>query len=177
VTVHKAIASRATELLQALGGTPDQVAATLAAGGHHGLVNMSHQCPVAGYLKRSDLAVTDVAVGCSEVSLTFGEDGEDVEYVDTPVPVIAFVARFDNGEYEHLDERKRAAQTAAMAALADKVVARFAQELAEADELQLEHLAQRAEARYTSDLGKRMRDLVDFERSRRVFTVAVGGAR
>jgi hypothetical protein len=177
MTVHQTLASRADELLQALGDTPDRVAAALAAGGHHGIVGLSHQCPVADYLRRSDLAVTDVAVGCAEIALFFDEQRENAEYVDVPVPVIAFVARFDNGEYEHLDARKHAAQAAAMTALADKVVARFAQELAEADTLQLEHLAQRAEARYTSDLGKRMRDLVDFERSRRVFTAAVGGAR
>ena len=56
---------------------------------------------------------------------------------------------------------------AAMQALTESVVNRFAEELAEADTLQLTHLAQRAEARYTSDLGARMRALVDAERSRR----------
>lgn len=54
-----------------------------------------------------------------------------------------------------------------MADLTTKVLARFAVELAEADTLQLVHLAQRAEARYSSDLGERMRGLVDAERTRR----------
>lgn len=61
---------------------------------------------------------------------------------------------------------------AQMAQLTQQVLDRFAVELAEAGPAQLEHLAQRAEARYASDLGGRMRALVDAERSARV-----GGAR
>jgi predicted ArsR family transcriptional regulator len=55
-----------------------------------------------------------------------------------------------------------------MAALTEQVVARFAAELAEAGPAQLEHLAQRAEARYASDLGRRMRAMVDTERALRL---------
>lgn len=54
-----------------------------------------------------------------------------------------------------------------MAELVDLVLARFHQELIEADDRQLVHLAQRAEARYDSGLGERMRALVDGERERR----------
>lgn len=53
--------------------------------------------------------------------------------------------------------------------LVNKVLARFSDELAEADDLQLRHLAERAEGRYTTALGDRMRDLVDEERARRDF--------
>lgn len=47
------------------------------------------------------------------------------------------------------------------------VLQRFTEELAEADALQFEHLAQRAEARYSTELGDRMRALVDCERASR----------
>lgn len=43
----------------------------------------------------------------------------------------------------------------------------FTQELAAATPLQLEHLARRAEGRYTTDLGRLERDLVNAERDRR----------
>lgn len=51
------------------------------------------------------------------------------------------------------------------------VLGRFAEELAEADTLQFDHLAQRAEGRYSTELGDRMRQLVDHERAAR--TVAL----
>jgi hypothetical protein len=57
---------------------------------------------------------------------------------------------------------------AEMAKLTEQVLARFHEELIEADDRQLLHLAQRAEARYASVLGQRMRGLVDDERERRV---------
>jgi hypothetical protein len=54
--------------------------------------------------------------------------------------------------------------------LQNAVLARFAEELAEADELQLRHLAERAEARYASaDFGQQMRALVDHEKAARAF--------
>lgn len=52
-------------------------------------------------------------------------------------------------------------------ALTLQVLGRFAEELAEAGAVQLDHLAQRAEARYTTELGDRMRELVDYERAAR----------
>lgn len=55
-----------------------------------------------------------------------------------------------------------------MAALTEQVLTRFHEELIEADDRQLVHLAQRAEAKYASDLGARMRQLVDDEHDRRV---------
>lgn len=66
---------------------------------------------------------------------------------------------------------------AQMADLTNRVVARYQTELAEADQLQLDHLAQRAEARYSSDLGGRMRACVDFEKARRTIAAGIGGAR
>lgn len=55
----------------------------------------------------------------------------------------------------------------AVDALADLVLDRYAVELAEADSLQLHHLAQRAEAPYATGLGDRMRELVDIEQAGR----------
>jgi hypothetical protein len=55
-----------------------------------------------------------------------------------------------------------------MDALTAQVLARFHEELIEADALQLVHLSQRAEAKYTSDLGAQMRQLADDEHDRRV---------
>lgn len=57
--------------------------------------------------------------------------------------------------------------------LNNRVLARFAAELAAAGPEQLEHLARRAECRCCTDLGERMRALVDDERARRVFTAAL----
>jgi hypothetical protein len=53
-------------------------------------------------------------------------------------------------------------------ALTLEVLGRYAVELAEAGPAQLDHLAQRAEARYTTELGDRMRELVDHERAIRM---------
>jgi hypothetical protein len=60
-----------------------------------------------------------------------------------------------------------------MTALTNRVLARFEQELADAGPDQLEHLARRAEGCYCTDLGKRERELVDFERARRAVTAGI----
>jgi hypothetical protein len=52
-------------------------------------------------------------------------------------------------------------------ALTLQVLARFAEELAEAGSAQFDHLAERAEGRYTTELGDRMREMVDYERAMR----------
>lgn len=65
-----------------------------------------------------------------------------------------------------------------MTALVNAVVARFQDELAAGSDAELHHLANRAEGRYASDLGDRMRACVDYERTRRAFAVTapIGGA-
>lgn len=57
-------------------------------------------------------------------------------------------------------------------ALTLEVLRRFAGELADADDRQFQHLAERAEGRHTTELGDRMRDLVDHERTRRMVGLA-----
>lgn len=64
--------------------------------------------------------------------------------------------------------RRELTRAERMAELTERVLARFREELVEADALQLQHLAQRAEARYSSPLGERMRALVTDELDRRV---------
>jgi hypothetical protein len=51
------------------------------------------------------------------------------------------------------------------------VLNRFAEELAEAGTLQFDHLAERAEGCYCTDLGECMRQLVDYERAVRVMAL------
>lgn len=48
-----------------------------------------------------------------------------------------------------------------------QVLARYAVELAEAGPAQFDHLAQRAEGDYATELGDRMHELVDHERAAR----------
>jgi hypothetical protein len=63
-----------------------------------------------------------------------------------------------------------------MADLTNTVLANYARQLADADPLQFEHLAARAEGNYRTALGARERALVDFERARRQVTAGIGGA-
>lgn len=66
-----------------------------------------------------------------------------------------------------------ALKTVDLSGLTNLVLARFATELHDAGPEQLEHLARRAECYCRTRLGERMRALVDDERARRVFTVAL----
>lgn len=167
---------RVTELLEALGSTREQVADTLRARGIRGETQSCGRCPIATYLMTCDLRPHAVSVDSLEVALHLSNNPGDVVYVDTTDAVTEFVLAFDAGLYVYLDAAAHAA--AVMDDLVRKVLARFAVELREADDdLQLVHLAQRAEARYASDLGNRMRALVDDERARRVFTAGIVGAR
>lgn len=54
-----------------------------------------------------------------------------------------------------------------MVDLTNTVLRNYARDLRNADTLQLEHLAARAEGNYATDLGARERELVDYERARR----------
>lgn len=56
-------------------------------------------------------------------------------------------------------------------ALVLRVLDRFAVELHEAGACQLDHLAQRAEGRYATELGDRMRELVELERAHRAVSL------
>jgi GTP1/Obg family GTP-binding protein len=57
------------------------------------------------------------------------------------------------------------------------VLANYARDLANApDGPEFEHLARRAEGRYSTNLGERERQLVDAERARRVAATLIGGA-
>jgi len=175
--LHVATAVRALRLLHALGDDETTVAKNLIAGAFTGLTSSLCECPIARYLMRAGLGLHHVSVKGSQIFLSFSAAVGDWVVINAPWAVTRFVDAFDEGRYPQLRDHFHALTAASMQELTRKVLARFADELAEADDLQLIHLAQRAEARYASDLGDRMRDLVDAERSRRVFTAAIAGAR
>ena len=62
-----------------------------------------------------------------------------------------------------------------IAAMNAKVLANFAAELHDACDLQFIHLAHMAEAKCCTNLGQQLRDLVEDERTRRVFASALAG--
>lgn len=95
------IKARATDLLVALGDTADTVAATLDRFGCRGKRGACGGCPIAVYLMRSDLGVTDVQVFNALVTLQYRTTEGAVGYtvIDLPAPARAFAGRFDLGEY------------------------------------------------------------------------------
>ena len=96
------LADRAATLLQALGGTPGQVAASLERRGCHGVAGACTVCPIAVYLMRSDLGLHHVAVEEDIAVLFTGGAGQDYTTVALPDPVQQFIARFDRGGYRQL---------------------------------------------------------------------------
>lgn len=170
-------AVRALRLLHALGEDETTVAETLIAAAVTGLTSSLCECPIARYLMRGGLGLHHVSVKGSQIFLSFSATPGDWVVINAPWAVTQFVDGFDEGRYPKLRDHFHVVTAAVMDDLTRKVLARFAEELGAADDLQLIHLAQRAEARYASNLGERMRELVDAERSRRVFTAAIVGAR
>lgn len=95
------IRTRLDELLDALGNTRTEVARRLTAGGHLGTPSMPSECPIAEYLRRSDLPTgggvvvlgPDVGIGITPIHWT---------YVTAPQAVQDFVFAFDTGAYGEL---------------------------------------------------------------------------
>lgn len=83
-----------TDMLDALGATPDAVADQLRALGIRGGQSDYCGCPVANYLLQSG-AYTCVFVAPSEILA-------DADMVQTPMPIAAFIGRFDVGDYPDL---------------------------------------------------------------------------
>ncbi len=92
----------ATRLLEALGNTATQVAATLHAAGIRGERCNEGACPIAAYLLRSDLGLFNVAVDGDTATLRFGHRGAYTCYVAVPDPVQDFIEQFDEGDYSEL---------------------------------------------------------------------------
>jgi hypothetical protein len=89
--------------LAALGETVDQVADNLADAGHLGERGDTATCPVARYLRAVIPAADDLHVGSVDVSL-WPPTGHSLSYIDVllPPPVVAFLERFDVGQYADL---------------------------------------------------------------------------
>lgn len=83
-----------TNMLAALGDTPDAVADQLRALGIKGGQSDYCGCPIANYLLQSG-AYTCVFVAPSEILA-------DADMVQTPMPIAAFIGRFDVGDYPDL---------------------------------------------------------------------------
>jgi hypothetical protein len=93
-------AAHARRLLDELGRTGPDVAAALENGGHYGALEDCGTCPVAVYLLRCDLGLTEVLVDVGQIELTFS--GGSTVYLDTPEPVGQFIQAFDNGAHPEL---------------------------------------------------------------------------
>jgi hypothetical protein len=88
---------RVTELLGALGNTPEKVAFSLRAAGITGVVGDPTRCPVANYLQTRDIPVN--LVTCLRVEVD--------SWGSVPVanPVADFIAEFDDETYPQLIQR------------------------------------------------------------------------
>lgn len=167
------LADRALALMVMLGSDHAEVADTLFVKGCFGAKVDSAHCPIAVYLSR-ELDVP-VYVAGNEVTIQYGPVAvADAYRVRTPPAVNEFVYQFDASRYPRLVARGGDGMTPEqMTALTNQVLVRFEQELADAGPEQLEHLARRAEGCYCTDLGRRERELVDFERARRAVTAGI----
>lgn len=102
VSNHDTVRAHAARLLAALGDTPEQIAATLHTGGHHGRPQSEDCCPVARYL-RAALDVDHLNVIGNIVVLAYEQDPPRIgDYVDVPDAVEEFIERFDNGDFPQL---------------------------------------------------------------------------
>lgn len=100
-------ADQVTDLLTALGATPDAIADRLRALGIKGTPNNSSWCPIANYLIRHiedpDAYVYDIAVSPGEIALSIDYDaGHRYLYLRPNTSAATFIRRFDRGDYPHL---------------------------------------------------------------------------
>ncbi len=89
-----------TKTLVALGGTADEIADTLDAGGWRGLQYDAEACPVSRYLTAVGTRIHGAAVGTYQATV-HTLDGPVTE-IDLPPAVAAFVQAFDRGDYPDL---------------------------------------------------------------------------
>jgi hypothetical protein len=94
------VAGHVRRLLAALGDTPRQVAARLAAEGITGLPDSPSCCPIANYLCAADARLSGVEVSEDEICLDVAE-GRSV-FLAPPAAVTAFVTAFDAAQFPHL---------------------------------------------------------------------------
>lgn len=88
-----------SQLLSALGDTPEAVARTLEAKGIKGSRKNPHSCPIARYLRAEGWCVgVFQTIGYAKVP---GSQG-DMQSFPLPTPVTAFIEQFDSGLYPTL---------------------------------------------------------------------------
>ncbi len=92
--------ARIEDLLRQLGGTADEVAASLHTAGVTGIPDESHRCPVANYIRSCAPADARIRADGELVCVRRGEVHVDVS---TPDAVAEFIAWLDRGAYPDLD--------------------------------------------------------------------------
>ncbi len=102
---RRAFRSQVRQLLGALGTRGEDVAATLASAGVHGLRDNGEQCALAAYLHvvlGSDPRVQAVKVGTRATAITGSRWWPRTVTVAHPRAVEDFVRAFDQGTFPHL---------------------------------------------------------------------------
>lgn len=106
---HECTAEGVTSALAALGTTPNQIADTLLAGGHHGKRGCEATCPLADYLAQIwpfpdfRVSVLSEPEDVLYVELLRFADNTLVE-VDLPAAAATFIRQFDAGQFADLAE-------------------------------------------------------------------------
>jgi hypothetical protein len=101
------VAGHVRGLLTALGDSPRQIAARLAAEGVTGLPDSPSCCPIANYLCAADARLVGVEVSEDEICLDVA-GGRSV-LLSTPATVSAFVIAFDAACFPNLISGREAA--------------------------------------------------------------------
>ena len=102
---RQALRSEVTTLLGGLGGSAEDVAATLAGEGVRGLPRDRNNCAVARYLNAvlgADPQVRGIVVGSSKLWVRRAPWWSAATLVEIPVPVQQFISLFDSDTYPHL---------------------------------------------------------------------------
>lgn len=108
VPIYTADLSGLNQALDALGYTPDTVAARLSAMGCTGRVGMAECCPVSHYLEQvmpcgyEDIDDCGPAVECDPYRIRARVEDAGWLAVDTPAAVARFIVAFDNSCYPKL---------------------------------------------------------------------------
>ena len=108
IPIYTADLAGLRQALDALGDTPDRVAAKLTAMGCSGTPGMAECCPVGHYLEQvmpcgyEDLDDCGSAVECDENTIRVRVEDAGWLHMDTPSAVARFSAAFDRHQYQEL---------------------------------------------------------------------------
>ena len=102
---RQALRDEVTTLLSALGGSAEDVAASLAGTSLSGVPRDRNNCAIARYLNavlRADPQVRNIVVGSSKLWVRKAPWWTAAVLVEIPVPVQQFIALFDSDAYPQL---------------------------------------------------------------------------